>query len=172
MESLTKAELQLVYNLYGSARQFIANGEEAMPFMFLCKLPTEQQNGKLTPIQIKMPNTDEGKDELAAKLRQTVKKAKPDIVVFLGEVWAVQPTPQEIAYEKAEGVLPTMPCNHPKRIECLRLDIAKRTGGNWQVLEEITKDADGKRSIPETPTIVQMGKDELQRAGRFANLFE
>ena len=84
MESLTKAELQLVYNLYGSARQFIANGEEAMPFMFLCKLPTEQQNGKLTPIQIKMPNTDEGKDELAAKLRQTVKKAKPDIVVFLG----------------------------------------------------------------------------------------
>ena len=149
------------YKIYSIAALILKKEGRVNPVAFL-----HTDNG-VSLIEIEMPNTQRGKDALAAALRQMVKRQKAKMVVMVMEAWMAVPTPQESAYFHNEGVFPTAPSQHPQRKEIVLFSF-QTPDETCSAFAVISRDQKNKPSIPDTPPVLETWPSD----GRFGNLFK
>jgi hypothetical protein len=169
---LTPDETALFRHIYGKSAQILPNCGRLEPVMFFRagenpKIPGMQYRG-IGLVAMDMPGSQRAKDNMAEALRNIIRQADANLAMMVLESWFVKPTENEAAYFKNEGCLPTMPSQHPNRMEIVFFSVEKPGGNSWSAWVPISRDGNGRPSIPSNPPKLEY----LKAGGRFANLFE
>jgi len=101
-------------------------------------------------------------------MQEFARRADADMAILMLESWMIKPNEEEARYIKEHGEFLVRPSQHPKRIEIILISVSKPGGQSWSAWVEISRDANGRPSIPTTmPTL-----EYLQNEGRFANILD
>lgn len=169
---LNPDETALFHHIYGRAAKYLATRGCLPPLAFfragvLPRLPALKP-GKVAMLEIEMPGNDAGKDCVVEVLRQFARRADADLAILLLESWMVKPNDDEARYIQRFGQFLVRPSQHPHRIEIVFISVSKPHGQNWSAWVEISRDLNGRPSIPTDPPQLEY----LKADGRFANILD
>jgi len=170
--NLNPDETGLFHHIYRRAAQQLATRGRLPPLAFfraglLPRLP-RLKPGEVAMVEVEMPGSDDGKDCVVELLRQFARSADADMVILLLESWMVKPNPEEARYIQRCRQFLVRPSEHPKRIEIVFISVSKPGGHNWSAWLEISRDMNGRPSIPADPPHLEY----LKADGRFANILD
>ena len=101
-------------------------------------------------------------------MQEFARRADADLAILLFESWMIKPNAEEAQYIKEHGQYLVRPSEHPNRIEIVLVSVSKPGGHGWSAWVEISRDVNGRPSIPaELPSL-----EYLQSDGRFANILD
>ncbi|MCG3148187.1 MAG: hypothetical protein PCFJNLEI_01630 [Verrucomicrobiae bacterium] len=165
-------ETALVRHIYQCAAKTLAHAGHLPPAAFFrvgpaTKLPGLKP-GNIAALRLDMPGNDAGKDALASLMHEFAQRADADLAILLLESWMIKPNAKEAQYIKEHGEFLVRPSQHPQRIEIVLISVTKPGGQGWSAWVEISRDSNGRPSIPaELPPL-----EYLQSDGRFANILD
>jgi hypothetical protein len=169
---LNSDETALFHLIYRRSAEYLATRGNLPPLAFfraglLPRMPGLPP-GKVAIVEMDMPNNDHGKDCMVEVLRQFARSADADMAVLLLESWMIKPTEEEAKHIQRFGEFLVRPSVHPQRIEIVFISVSKPGVRNWSAWVQISRDRNGRPSIPTSPPQLVY----LQAAGRFANILD
>ena len=169
---LNHGETDLFHHIYRLAAETLPQVGHLPPAAFFRTGPRVSlpglKPGNIAALKLDIPGSDDGKDALAAFLREFAHHADADLSIMLLESWMVKPNDEEAEYIKEHGEFRVRPSQHPGRIEIVLINISKPGGHSWSAWVEINRDGHGAPSIaPEPPSL-----EYLRSEGRFANILD
>jgi hypothetical protein len=124
--------------------------------------------GNVAALRLEMPGNDADKDAVAELMREFARRADADMAILMLESWMIKPNEEEARYIKEHGEFLVRPSQHPQRIEIVLISVSKPGGQSWSAWVEISRDINGRPSIPsEMPPL-----EYLQNEGRFSNILD
>ena len=169
---LKPAETGLVDFIYRRAAETLAKAGHLPPAAFFRIGPNVtlpgMKPGHIAALRMEMPGSDDVKEAMAAMMQEFARRADADMAILMLESWMIKPNEEEARYIKEHGEFLVRPSQHPQRVEIILISVSKPGGQSWSAWVEISRDVNGRPSIPP----VMPALEYLQNEGRFANILD